>query len=128
MTTLDPSSKRLLVVDDEAEIRKLVREVAEPLGWKVSEASSGREMMDCFHSVAPDMIFLDIIMLDVDGIEAIQWLGKQRCAARIVAMTGYSPAYTIGATKLGEAHGVNVVHSFQKPIPIAQLRAVLGQQ
>lgn len=126
MKTPDLSSKRLLVVDDEAEIRKLIREVAEPLGWTVSEAASGRELMDCFHSVLPDMILLDIIMFDGDGIEAIEWLGKQNRAARVIAMTGYSPTYVHAASKFGEAQGVHVFHTFNKPIPIAELRAILS--
>lgn len=122
----EPAPKRLLIVDDEAEIRKLIREVAEPLGWTVSEAANGEELMNCINSVNPDLIFLDMVMPGVDGIESVQLLGDQKCTARIVCMTGYSPTYTDAAAQLGNVYGVNVIHTLNKPIPIAKLREVLA--
>jgi two-component system nitrogen regulation response regulator NtrX len=101
MTATDSPAPTLLVVDDEPDVRQLVRNVAEPMGWNVREAASGRELMDCYASVVPDAILLDIIMPDMDGIEVLNWLAEQHTSARIAVMTGYSATYTEVASALG---------------------------
>ena len=126
MSAANAPSKRLMIVDDEPKIRSFIREVAESMGWEVSDAKDGREMMDSFHSFAPDLILLDVIMLNVDGLEAIQWLGKQKYPGRVVVMTGYEPILTNGTAKFGIESGVNVTHTLQKPISIVKLREIIG--
>ncbi len=126
MSAPDAPSKRLMIVDDEPKIRSFIREVAESMGWEVSDVKDGREMMDSFHSAAPDLILLDVIMSNVDGLEAIQWLGKQKYPGRVVVMTGYEPILTNGTARIGKENGVNVTHTLQKPIPIVKLREIFG--
>ena len=121
----------LLIVDDEPDVRQLVRDVAEPMGWTVTEASSGRELMDRYTAVVPDAILLDIIMPDMDGIEVLNWLAEQRTSARIAVMTGYSATYTEVASALGTSQGLNIAHNLHKPFSIADLRhalAIVGKQ
>ena len=125
MTASEPAHRTLLIVDDEPDVRQLVRDVAEPMGWTVSEASSGRELMDHYGSVVPDAILLDIIMPDMDGIEVLNWLAEQRTSARIAVMTGYSATYTEVASALGTSQGLNIAHNLHKPFSIADLRHAL---
>lgn len=124
MPAPDAPSKRLMIVDDEPKIRSFIREVAESMGWEVSEAKDGREMMETFHSAAPDLILLDVIMLGVDGLEAIQWLGAQKYSGRVVVMTGYEPTLTNGTARVGKEIGVNVIHTLEKPFSVAKLRKI----
>ena len=125
MTASEPAGPTLLIVDDEPDVRQLVRDVAEPMGWTVTEASSGRELMDRYASVVPDAILLDIIMPDMDGIEVLNWLAEQRTSARIAVMTGYSATYTEVASALGTSQGLNIAHNLHKPFSIADLRHAL---
>jgi CheY-like chemotaxis protein len=125
MTAAEPAGPTLLIVDDEPDVRQLVRDVAEPMGWTVTEASSGRELMDSYASVVPDAILLDIIMPDMDGIEVLNWLAEQRTSARIAVMTGYSATYTEVASALGTSQGLNIAHNLHKPFSIADLRHAL---
>ncbi len=125
MSTPKSASKRLLVVDDEAAIRKFVRNVAEPLGWTVLEAANGEMMVNLFNSFMPDLVLLDIVMPEMDGVEVVQWLGEHNCLARIVTMTGYDPSYTQGAAAIGEVYGIKIFRALKKPIPVAELRAIL---
>ncbi|MGF1626874.1 MAG: response regulator [Alphaproteobacteria bacterium] len=126
MTTPSATRPILLIVDDEPDVRQLVRDVAEPMGWTVTEASSGRELMDRYAAVVPDAILLDIIMPDMDGIEVLNWLAEQRTSARIAVMTGYSATYTEVASALGTSQGLNIAHNLHKPFSISDLRQALA--
>ncbi len=67
MTTSLQSTTRALVVDDETDIRGLVRDVLEGEGLAVCEASDGRTALRALHEERPDLIILDIMMPDLDG-------------------------------------------------------------
>jgi DNA-binding response OmpR family regulator len=61
------SERRVLVVDDDGDIRGLVRELLERRGFAVSEAKDGREALQEFYSGRPDLVVLDIGMPGMDG-------------------------------------------------------------
>jgi two-component system, sensor histidine kinase and response regulator len=58
---------RILVVDDDEIIRKLLRRVLERSGFTVDEAASGEAAIECIHANAPDLILLDVVMDGIDG-------------------------------------------------------------
>jgi CheY-like chemotaxis protein len=57
----------VLVVDDNAEIRSLVRRTLEGSGWAVSEAANGREALEAIADQVPSLILLDLVMPEMDG-------------------------------------------------------------
>jgi CheY-like chemotaxis protein len=62
------SQKRVLVVDDEPDIREVARMSLEMVaGWEVLTAASGREALACAAAERPDAILLDVMMPDLDG-------------------------------------------------------------
>lgn len=66
---------KLLVIDDEDDIREVAQLCLETLGgWQVLTASSGREGLIQAESEQPDAILLDVMMLDTDGIAIFQML------------------------------------------------------
>ncbi len=58
---------RILVVDDDEIIRKLLRRVLERSGFVVDEAASGESAMQCIEANRPDLILLDVVMDGIDG-------------------------------------------------------------
>lgn len=62
---------RLLVVDDEPEIREIIREVVEE-HFEVIEAKNGKEAVDLAARTLPDMILMDVMMPEMDGIAATE--------------------------------------------------------
>lgn len=58
---------RALVVDDEPDIRNLVRDILEDEGLEVCEASDGRAALRVLHEERPDLVILDVMMPDLDG-------------------------------------------------------------
>ena len=63
--------KRVLVVDDEAPLRGTIREVLESGDFQVSEAGDGKEALELVEKVRPDLVIMDIIMPEKEGIETI---------------------------------------------------------
>src|SRR5437773_175915 len=62
---------RVLVVDDEADIRELVRELLGRAGYDVVEAPNGSEALRAFYSQQPDLVILDVQMPVLDGWETL---------------------------------------------------------
>lgn len=85
------NSRRILVVDDNADAAELVGEVMSMLGHVVTLANNGQEALAAAEDFLPDVVFLDIGMPDMDGYEVATRLRGNRLfdAARIVALTAW---------------------------------------
>jgi DNA-binding response OmpR family regulator len=118
-------AKRLLVVDDEPDFADFVKRTAEGIGYAVSALSDPNLFKDAYAEFKPDVIVLDMVMPDIEGIELVQWLAEQNCLARILIVTGYNPYYGKMALGLGEVRGLKV-ETHQKPISLATLREALS--
>src|SRR3982750_1239047 len=93
---------RILVIDDEAEIRRSVRMILEYEGYDVQEAASGPEGVALAEREPPDLVFLDIKMGGMDGLEAPQKTRQTNEALPVVIIPGHGTVSTaVEATKLG---------------------------
>lgn len=104
----DPAMKsviRVLIADDHTIIRKGIKAVLEvvPDIELVGEARNGLEAVEQDAHLQPDVILMDLVMPDVDGIEAIRRIKQQRSEARILVLTTFAgedlvfPAIKAGA-------------------------------
>lgn len=64
--------KRILVVDDDRDIRKILNHILEKAGFLVSLAQNGRETLKTLEESPPDLILLDIMLPDMDGTELVE--------------------------------------------------------
>jgi two-component system nitrogen regulation response regulator NtrX len=93
---------RILVVDDEAEIRRSVRMILEYEGYDVLEASSGPDGIALAERESPDLIFLDVKMPGMDGLEVLQRIKANNDAVPVVIISGHGTVSTaVEATKAG---------------------------
>jgi len=65
---------RALLVDDDDLVRRVVRQVLQPLGWQVSEAENGQVAVQSLGAARPDVIILDLMMPKMDGFEFLDEL------------------------------------------------------
>jgi CheY-like chemotaxis protein len=115
---------RVLVVDDMDEILKLVREVAQGIGYVTETLNNTLRFRKTFVLFKPDIVLLDIIMPNIDGIEIIRWLIDVDYSGRLIIMSGYAD-YDRMAQMLADAPDRMTVTSLPKPFRIAELRAAL---
>ncbi|HXV77994.1 MAG TPA: sigma-54 dependent transcriptional regulator [Candidatus Polarisedimenticolaceae bacterium] len=93
---------RVLVVDDEADIRASLKMILEYEGMRMIEAASGPEALDRVRDDDPDAVLLDIKMPRVDGLEVLAQLGKTRPDLPVVMISGHGTISTaVEATRLG---------------------------
>jgi CheY-like chemotaxis protein len=78
----------VLVVDDDKDFRALARKVLGPAGFEVSEAPSVAECLAHLRRYATDLVILDIIMPERDGIEALCEVKALFPATKIVTVSG----------------------------------------
>ena len=93
MTTMPPA---ILVVDDEPEVRKVVRSVLEADGYQVAEAADGPAALTLLNSIGgprgPHLVVLDVMMPGIDGIEVCRQIPHDRM--KVVMLTARDDAET----------------------------------
>jgi len=81
----------ILIVDDDAQIRRVARRILEAKGYSVSEAGDGREALEIYRRSPPfDLILLDMAMPVMNGAECFSTLRAQDPAARVLLASGYA--------------------------------------
>ena len=102
----------LIVVDDNEEMGQFVGDAAELAGFDVETLTAAKELIKRTSDAQPDVIVLDIVMPDMDGIELIGELARRKVASKIVVMSGYNNDYLDNAEKLAQDQGLNIAGSF----------------
>lgn len=95
---------RVLLADDHTLMRQGLRQLCEGLGGfrVVAEAENGVQAVALAKTTRPDVILMDIVMPDVDGVEAIRQIMHENPTARIIALTMYrQEQYMLGAIRAG---------------------------
>ena len=108
---------KILVVDDEQDIRDLVKEILEDEGYVVDVAEDGETARKARRTRRPDVILLDIWMPDVDGISLLrEWSNEGGLDVPVIMISGHATVDSaVEATKLGAYDFI------EKPIALAKL-------
>ena len=119
---LDSRKVRVLVVEDNAVNQKVVLRMLEKLGHRADCVANGREAVDAVGSIPYDLVFMDVLMPEMDGLEATRRIREDRADGlpRIVAMTANAMK---GDRRICKAAGMDDYLS--KPIDPTELRLVV---
>jgi two-component system, NtrC family, nitrogen regulation response regulator NtrX len=94
--------RRILVIDDEAGIRQALGQLLEYEGYAVQTVASGLEGLTAYDAFRPHLVFLDVKMAGIDGIETLRRLRVADPAAVVVMISGHATIQTaVEATQLG---------------------------
>jgi DNA-binding response OmpR family regulator len=80
---------KILIVDDDQHIRLLYKEELEEEGYEVVVAATGTEAMELFERENPDLVTLDILMPDIDGIKLLRQMKEKKPRIPIIMSTAY---------------------------------------
>jgi two-component system nitrogen regulation response regulator NtrX len=114
------SGEHILIVDDERAIQASLRGVLEDEGYRVSAVGSGEEALARVAEESPDVIFLDIWMPGMDGLETLAELKLRRPEAAVIMISGHATIETaVKATKLGAYDFIEKPLSLEKTLLVA---------
>lgn len=117
------SSGRILVVDDEPQIRRIMRETLTAVGYEVDDARNGVEGLEKLREFHPDLVLLDINMPEMGGIEVCRLMRKDSAVAIIMLTVRKSEADKVAALDAGADDFVT--KPFSTPELLARVRAAL---
>lgn len=80
-------AKQILIVDDAAFMRMMIRDILSAEGYAIHEATNGAEAVEKFQKVNPDLVTMDITMPDVNGIEALKQIRQLDPDANILMVS-----------------------------------------
>lgn len=86
----DDINPRVLVIDDDPEIHRLLRARLEARGYEVTDADSGEEGIIRLRESHPDLVFLDVAMSGMTGIDVLDFIRSQRLDVAVILTTAYS--------------------------------------
>ncbi len=112
--------QRLLVVDDATIMRKRIAGIAREAGWEiVAEAANGLEGLAMYRQHKPDLVTLDIVMPELDGVETLRQLRSEAPHARVVMVSAVDQR-----AKLRECITLGALDFVVKPFDKARLMSL----
>jgi CheY-like chemotaxis protein len=119
----------ILVADDDAMVREVLRQLLESQGWTVAEASNGREAIESFRRQPSQLLITDIIMPEDDGYETCLQLKRKHRNLKVIAISGGD--FLLPGKYLALANGIGVDRTFAKPFKNAEIvsavRELIGE-
>lgn len=116
---------RILVVDDDPQVRSLLGKILEREGYDVTTAADGQEAVTAYESDPYDLVITDLVMPEKEGIETFNELRSFDPDVKVVAISGGG---RIGAQDyLAWARACGVSHTFAKPIDREKLLNVVEE-
>jgi CheY-like chemotaxis protein len=107
-----PAKRRILLIDDDAQFRPVVRLVLEQAGYDVQEAEDGAVGVACYRRDPSALVITDMLMPVMEGIETVIQLRRLDPTVKIIAMTG---AYDRLGSYLRSAQTLGAVSTLRKP-------------
>ncbi|RJO63462.1 MAG: response regulator [Myxococcales bacterium] len=115
------ANEKVLLVDDEKEFTETLKERLELRGMAVSTAASGQEALGILEKRSFDVIFLDLQMPGMDGIETLKQITLKDPDAQVILLTGHA---TVPTSVEAMKHGA--VDYLTKPAEMADLTERIG--
>ncbi len=117
---------KILIVDDAAFMRMMIKEVLTKNGFEVvGEAENGARAVEQFNALSPDLVIMDITMPEVNGIEALKMIKAAKADAKVIMCSAMGQqAMVIEAIQAGAKDFI--VKPFQADRVCDAVRKVLG--
>ncbi len=116
--------RSILLIDDNDQIRALLRRILEEAGYFVIDAANGREGLRQFRQTPVALVITDLLMPDSDGLEVTMTLRRESPHVKIIALTGGAgEPNLLQVAKLLGAH-----RTMKKPLEMTELLKAVQQE
>lgn len=116
---------RILIVDDDVQVRKLLQSLLDRAGYDVVVATDGKEGLDAYRQTPVDLIITDLIMPEKEGIEMILELRQESPGVKIIAISG--GARMAPENYLRMAVSLGACRTFSKPVDRSALLTAVAE-
>ncbi|CAJ35499.1 response regulator [Methanocella arvoryzae] len=117
---------KIMIVDDAAFMRTLLKNILFPKGYEIAgEAENGAVAVDKYKELKPDLVTMDIVMPNVNGIEALKQIREFDPNAKVIMCTAVGQENMVRAAIMSGAKGY-IVKPFQAPKVLEEVQKVLG--
>jgi len=114
---------KLLIVDDESDIREFARNFFKKRKIDVFVASGGRQALELIAQESPNLVLLDVRMEEMTGIEVLRELRKSNSSLKVIMVSGVEDEETIK-----EANELGVIGYIHKPFILEELEKIVLAQ
>ncbi len=120
MDKITTETAKILVIEDEAEVRESYKDMFALFGHEVEAVSNGREGLSLINKTDYDVVVTDLNMPEMDGLEVLRYIKKRKPYIEVIVITGFATLENaIQAMKVG------AYDYFTKPVDIDHVRIVL---
>lgn len=113
---------KLLIIDDESDIREFARSYFKKRGFEVFAATSGQEGLEIIYADNPDLVLLDMRMEGMSGIEVLQEIRAKKLPTKVIVITGLEDSELTD-----RAQALGIVDFVHKPLILADLERIVIQ-
>ncbi len=106
---------KLLIVDDHAGMAVSIQMVAEALGFACQTVNDPEEATAAYVAFKPDILILDMMMPEKDGLEVLQEVLRTRVPSRIILISGYGDGFLQLGRQMARGYQKQVVELLKKP-------------
>jgi two-component system, response regulator, stage 0 sporulation protein F len=111
---------KLLIIDDESDIREFTRSYFEKRGFEVFAATNGQEGLEIIYADNPDLVLLDVRMQGMSGIEVLQELRAKNLQPKVIIITGLEDSELTD-----RAQALGIVDFVHKPLILGDLERIV---
>ena len=120
------ANRKILILDDDAAVGQTIQWIAEGLGFDAEFVTTGESFFAALQRSSPDMITIDLVMPDLDGVEVMRLLAARGSNAKIVISSGIGTRILDAAQRSAVEHGLSIAGVISKPISMEALRSLVG--
>jgi two-component system response regulator MtrA len=120
-------AKKLLVIDDQSGITKVVELIAKELGLNTRSLNNSSEATEVFIAFKPDVVMLDMIMPEKDGIDVLNEILLTGIPVKVILTSGFSDSFLRLAEGVAKFHANDQVSILRKPFRRDELVTLLRE-
>ena len=114
---------KLLIIDDESDIREFAQSYFQKRGIEMFTAASGREGLEIINTSSPDLVLLDMRMEGMSGIEVLQEQRAKNLSTKVILITGAEESELTD-----QARALGIIDFVHKPLNLGELEKIVMRE